>query len=158
MGIDRRLAVLGSDHDQGPVVKTFCLQLADECPNRGVDEFEFVQQRLGGRASGIQISARHVVAFLNELLPDANSLEVHAEDSGNLGLLGAKVVFPIDLVEYRVDLQGVVALNVLEAVGPGSQVRAWIEDCGAGYASGRRNAAKPDYIVVAFRPAAALVG
>ena len=47
---------------------------------------------------------------------------------GTLVCLGAEVVLAIDLVEDRVDLQGVVALNVLEAVGPGGQVGAGIAD------------------------------
>src|ERR1019366_389269 len=96
-------------------------------------------------------SARHAVARLNELLAHAQGLEVHAEDSGNLGFLGAEVILPIDPVENRVDFQRVVALNVLEAVGPGRQVRAWIADCGAGYACGRGHAGKANHVGVDFR-------
>ncbi len=150
-GIDGRLAVLGGDHDQGRIIKTLGLQLADECRNRGVDELEFAQQRRAGRASGIQISARHAVALLNELLAHTDRLEVHAEDGGNFGAVCAEVVLALDLVEDRVDLQSVVALNVLEAVGPGGNVRAWIADCGAGDASRRCNAGKTDDVGVDFR-------
>ena len=143
--------MLGGDHDQGRIVEALFLQFADECSDRGIDELEFAQQRRGGRARGIQISARGAVAAFNQLLAHAHGLEVHAEDGGNLGLLGAEVVLAVDLVEDRVDLQGVVALDVLEAVGPGGQVRSGIEDCGAGYAGGRGDAGKADHVGVDFR-------
>ena len=39
----------------------------------------------------------------------------------NLGLAGDEVVVPIDVVEDRVALQSVAALNVMEGVGPGRQ-------------------------------------
>ena len=124
--------MLGGDHDQSRVVETLCLQLVDERPDRSVDELEFAQQRRARRARRIQVSAGRAVALLDQLLADANRLEVHAEDGGNLVRLGAEVVLAIDLVEDRVDLQRVVALNVLEAVGPGRQVGAGIADGGAG--------------------------
>ena len=45
---------------------------------------------------------------------------------GTLVVLGAEVILAIDLVEDRVHLQSVVALNVLEAVGPSRQVGTFI--------------------------------
>src|SRR5271165_5294202 len=94
MGIDRRLAVLGSDHDQGRVVKVLCLQLPDECPNRGVDELEFAQQGLGGRACSIQISARHAVALLNELLAPLTAWKFMPKIVGTWVFLVPRWFFP----------------------------------------------------------------
>ena len=61
-----------------------------------------------------------------ELLAHTDGLEVHAEDGGNWCVCHAEVVFAVDLVQDRVDLQRVVALDVLEAVGPGGNVGTWI--------------------------------
>ncbi len=70
---------------------------------------------------------------------------------GTLRLRRAEVVLPVNPVENRVDLQSVIALNVLEAVGPGGKVRAWIADWIAGNARGRGNAFEGDDIGVDFR-------
>src|SRR5213596_3476192 len=53
----------------------------------------------------------------------ANCLEVHAEQCGHGSLAQAIVRLSVDLIKNRVDFQGVVALYVLETVGPGSPVR-----------------------------------
>src|SRR5208282_5143370 len=140
--------VFGSDHDESRIVETPGLQFLDPRRDGGVDELEFTEQRLSGRAGGIEISAGYAVALLDELLAHTEGLEVHAEDGGNLGVLGAEVVLAIDLVEDGVDLQGVVALNVLEAVGPGGEVGAGITEGSAGCAEGRGDAGKGDHVRV----------
>ncbi len=71
---------------------------------------------------------------------------------GTLVVLVPRWFFAVDLVQDCVDLQGVVALNVLEAVGPGGQIGAWIRDRGAGYAGGCRNTGEGDHAGVDFRP------
>ena len=44
-GIDGRLTVLGSDHDQSRIVETSSPSALDECANRCINELDFAQQR-----------------------------------------------------------------------------------------------------------------
>jgi hypothetical protein len=48
-----------------------------------------------------------------------------------LRLRGAKVVLAVDLIENGIDLERVVTLNVLEAIGPSSEVGAAIANMSA---------------------------
>src|ERR1700728_536556 len=116
-----------------------------------VDQLEFAEQRRAGGSGGIEISAGRAVAGLNQLLAHAQGLEVHAEDGGNLGLSSGEMVPSVDLVEDGIDLQAVVALDVQEAIGPGCQVGARVEDRGAGETGESGNAGKADHGGVDFR-------
>src|SRR5215469_6940595 len=150
--IDRRLAVLGSDDDQGLIEEILFLQLRDKSGDGRVDELEFVEQRLAGSAGRVEISAGRVIARFDQLLADADRLEVHAEYVGSvLQLSFAEASVAIDPVEDRVDLQLVIALNVLKTVGPGRNVGAGIEDCGAGGTGREGHSRKPNHGGVDFR-------
>ena len=85
---------------------------------------EYVLERLRRRAAGVDVAAlqsawqgRHV-----QLLADADSLKVHPENVWHL-CRAAIVRLAADLIEDRVDLQGVIAPDVLKAVGPGIRCR-----------------------------------
>lgn len=60
------------------------------------------------------------------------------------------MVLAFDLVHDGVDLQSVIALDVLEAVGPGGDVRTGVEHGSAGYAGGSRYTWKANNIRVDF--------
>ena len=68
-------------------------------------------------------------------MADTDGLKVHAENRGDFGR-GAVMGLALDLVENGIDLERVVALDVLEAVGPGGKVGAGVAHGGAGVASG----------------------
>ena len=143
--------MLRSDHNHRRVVKPLLLQLAHKLPDRRIDELDLAKQRLGRCAGSVQISALHAVALLNQLLAYADCLEVHPKDRRNLGLLRTKVILSLDLVDDRIYLQRVVALNVIEAVRPGRKVRAGIANRLAGIAGRRLDVRQRNYVGVDLR-------
>src|SRR5262249_10262624 len=64
---------------------------------------------------GIDVAA---LDTLDQLLPDADGLEVHAQDCGYRSRLGGEVILAHDLVDDRIDLQLVIASDRGEAGGP----------------------------------------
>src|SRR5262249_26706999 len=55
---------------------------------------------------------------LDEFLPDADGLEVHAKNGGYRSRPGGEVILAHDLVDDRIDLQLVIASDRGEARGP----------------------------------------
>src|SRR6202008_4942216 len=97
-GIDRALTVLGGDDDQRRVAQALGAQLRDELADGGVDVLDLVHQCRVGRAARIAVAA-HAQGGLDQLLPDAHRLVVHAEDVWHWRARRA-VVFPaVDLVQ-----------------------------------------------------------
>src|SRR5579885_2474742 len=147
--IDGRLAVLGRDHKQRRIIEAALLQFADEGPDRRVHKLELVQQGRAWGSPGIEVPAGYgqaVALRLDQLLAHADGLEVHAEDVGNrFQHTSAEVSLAIDPVEDRIDFQGVIALDIFEAVGPGRVVEGkGIADRGTGFPGRGGDAGKPN--------------
>src|SRR5215469_11435455 len=152
-GIDGRLTVLGGDYDQGRVIQALLLQFTYELADRSIDELEFIEQRRAGRGRGIEISTSDAVARFDQLLSYAYRLEVHTKHvRGPSQPSGAQASFAIDPVKDGVDLQRVIALDVLEAVCPSGGIGVWIKDGRAGDPGRRCDSGKSDDIGVDFRP------
>ncbi len=122
--VDGRLAVLGRNDDQRLAIALRELQRRDHCADLGIDEVEAgLKAAVRRRARGIGIAAdqagieRIAGVALGELLADADGLEVHAEDRRHTHLGGPGAVEARDLVEHRLHLQHVVALDAVEARG-----------------------------------------
>jgi hypothetical protein len=118
-GVDWALAVLGRNDNQRRVVQTPGLEQRHHPPDGRVGECDLSQQRLARRADIVQIAARHPHGLFDQLLADADHLKVHPKDLWNRSAELAAVIPAVDLVEDRLHLQAVVALDVLEAVRPG---------------------------------------
>src|SRR5450631_3764332 len=114
--------MFGSNDDQRRFIQTVIPERIRKLADGGVDEFDFAKQGCRGRSRCIEVSAGYVAALLNELLANADRLEVHAEEGGHLASTAAEVIVAPDPVQDRVHLQRVIALDVLEAVGPGGDV------------------------------------
>src|SRR5579883_211189 len=127
--IDRRLAVLGCDDDQRALEFACALQRMDYVADGSVNIFDLLEKRRRRSACRIQIAAFH--AAFDQLLSYADRLKVHAVDRWHGGGLSI-VCSAVNLIENRIYLQSVVALDVIEAVGPGGQVGAGIADSRAG--------------------------
>src|SRR5579871_512166 len=115
MSIDRRLAVLGGNDDRRGRKQTLVLQLLHHLAYGRIDEHDLSLHVRGGRSGSIGVAAFH--AIFNQLLANTDRLKIHAEKIGHL-TLAAKVALALDLIENRVDLELVVAPDVLEAGGP----------------------------------------
>src|ERR1035441_7423112 len=149
--INWRLAVLRGDHDQSRVIEVAGLELFDKFADGCVNKLDFAQKGRRRSSSRIQIAACGVDALLDQFLANTDCLEVHPEDGGDLCRIQAQVVLAVDLVHDGVDLQSVIALEVLESVGPGGEDRTGVENGSAGYAGGSRYSGKSDNIRVDFR-------
>ncbi len=121
MRIDGALAVLGRDDDQRGVVQAIFLKLFDHLADRSIHKLDLSQQQLTGRACSIQIPTA-AYALFNQLLAHADRLEVHAEQVGHASAMSV-VVLALDLLQDGLRLDGVVALNVGEAIRPGAGLR-----------------------------------
>src|SRR5713226_7251094 len=97
------------------LVRQFRHHLSDS----GVHELDFIQHQGSRRRGIVQISARADVC-LNQLLPDAYGLKVHAEKAGYRSVARAEVSLYLDPVEDGIYLKGIIALDVGKTVGPGS--------------------------------------
>src|SRR5262249_22035787 len=87
------------------------------------------EQQRAGSSGRIQVTAASDV-LLDQLLADADRLEIHAEKSGNRRIAGAPMLLAGDFVQDCLHLECVVALDVLEAV----RVRASLRRVGYGSA------------------------
>jgi hypothetical protein len=67
----------------------------------------------------VRVAAGHIDRFLDQLFADTDGLEIHPEQGGRGRPACAIMRVVIDLVEDRLNLETVVALNILEAVRPG---------------------------------------
>ena len=143
--------MLGSDDDQGRIVQPCAFNSLTNAAIEASTNLNSSASAALGVPAASRYPPRHAIALLDQLLAHADGLEVHAEDGRNLRRLSAEVVLAIDLVEDRIHLQRVVALNVLEAVGPRGQVRTGIANGGTGNAGRSRDAGKTDYVGVDFR-------
>src|SRR4029077_5109635 len=81
-GIDGRLAVLRGYDDESGVEQALGFEVRDPRADGGINVFHFAEKGWRGRADGVQIAARQAQRVLNKLLPDADGLEIHAEDGG----------------------------------------------------------------------------
>src|SRR6266568_8508402 len=114
--VNRRLPVLRGDNDGGRIQKTLVLESSDHLPDRRIHELDFGQHLGSGGTLGILITAGVCVGAdsgfgLNQLLTNADRLEVHAEDRRDRSPTCAEVRLAVDLVDYGVDLQLVVAFD-----------------------------------------------
>src|SRR5215467_11351649 len=91
-------------------MKTTLLQLRNELADGIVNELDFAEQWRARRSHCVQIPATADI-LLDQFLPYAHGLEVHAEDLGDFGFRGMIVSEAVDFIEDRVDLQCVVALD-----------------------------------------------
>jgi len=105
--------VFGGDDDEGVALEALILQFVDYAADLLIHELEFAEKASGWRAENIDVT----VAF--ELLANADGLEVHSEDGGRFDERLAAVIVAVDLIDDTVDLVLVVALDVLDTVGPG---------------------------------------
>ncbi len=101
IGVDRRLPVLGRDDDGGRTEKTVILERLDHLPDRGIDEFDLAQHAGGGSARGVGVTS---LDALDQLLPNADGLEIHAKNCGHRSAARPEVVLAIDLVDHGIDL------------------------------------------------------
>src|SRR5690348_11286759 len=121
--VDRRLPVFRADNDGGRIQKTLVLESSDHLPDRRIHELDFGQHFGSGGTLGILITASVCVGSdsgfgFNQLLSNADRLEVHAEDRWDRSVSCAEVRLAVDLVDYGVDLQLVVAFDGIEVGGP----------------------------------------
>src|SRR6202035_3120706 len=94
VGVDRRLAVLGGDDDGGRTEKTLILERLDHLPDRRIHEFDLIPH--AGRRISCGIGVAALDGAYDQLLPDADRLEVHAQDYGYGSFPGAEVVLAHD--------------------------------------------------------------
>src|SRR5271169_6108318 len=116
VGIDRRLAVLRGDDDGGLMQEALILERGNHLADGTVHEFDLAKHGWCRSACGVGVTA--IDSLFDELLPDADGLEVHPKDRWYRRVAGAEVGLAEDPVQHRVDLQLVVALDVLETGGP----------------------------------------
>src|SRR6185437_2056889 len=101
------------------VVNALLLQLTDELAQRGIDKVELPGEPLSRRADGISVAALGTGDRIGrQFLTDTDSLEVGTEQCRHTHPLRAVMIVAVDLVEHRLNVQRVVALDVIEAVGP----------------------------------------
>src|SRR5438105_2638177 len=99
------------------------LQLVYELADRTVHELDLAQHA-GRRGAGrIRVAPFH--AALDQFLPDAHSLKIHSEYLRDHGAAAAQVGLAVDPVEYGIDLELVVALDVVEVPGPIAAIVVW---------------------------------
>src|SRR5262249_17989674 len=102
------------------------------------------------RSSGcIEVSALYPV--LNQFLTHADCLKVHSEDRRRFGFGSAKVILAGDLIQNGLHLQCVVALDILETIGPGGKIGTWVANRGAARAGRSADARKSDNVGVDLR-------
>src|SRR3981081_4026302 len=107
------------------------LQLIQELTDRTVHELDFAKHA-GRRGTG-RIRVASLDAVLNQLLSDAHCLKIHPEYIRNHGAVRAKVGLAVDPVEYGIDLELVVTLDVVEVPGPvATAVRLGAVEAGRG--------------------------
>ena len=114
--IDRGLAMLGRDNDGGRFKETLIFQSHHHLADGVVRELDLIQHIGGGIARGIRITTLHAV--LDQLLADADCLEVHPENHRYRGFAATQVRLAVDLVHDGIHFELVVAPDLLEACSP----------------------------------------
>ena len=99
------------------------LEGSDHLPDRRIHELDFGQHFGSGATLGILITASVCVGSdsgfgFNQLLSNADGLEVHPKDRWDRSIACTEVGPAVDLVEYAIDLQLVVAFDGIEIGGP----------------------------------------
>src|SRR5262249_51357802 len=149
--IDGGLSVLGGDDDLGRGQHALATQFIDHGPDRVVNEpdraFQLWREDGAGRGAARLVPARNVVRGtlrsgaantrqdrVDQLLPHADGLEVHAEDGRHGSSQGRGRVAAVDLVEDSVDFDLVVGFGVTDQVG--NEVRTRSAGVGQGEGNG----------------------
>src|SRR5262249_27388855 len=96
--------------------------------DRSIDELNLLKQKLAGCSGCVEIAATPD-AFLNQFLAYAHGLEVHSEKIGKTCAPVAAMIPAVNFVQNRIHLDGVVALNIFEAVSPGAELRRVANRC-----------------------------
>ncbi len=122
VGVDRALTVLGRNDDQCRLVEPILLERFYHVPDGYIGELDFTEQRLARRADIVEIAALHRDRLFDELLADADHLEVHSEHAWNRPAILAAVILAVDLVNDSLNFQVIVTLDVSETVGPRTRV------------------------------------
>ena len=138
IGIDGRLAVLGGDDDEGGLVEPAILELGDHFADGVVDQLDFAEEGGAGGPGRIQIAALGV-AFSMNFWPTLTAWKFMPKMVGTLVLVVPWWFLPAISLQDGIDLEGVVALDVVEAVGPGGEVGAGVGHGGAGHSGGCRD-------------------
>src|SRR3984957_6366998 len=145
--IDGRLAVLGGDDDGGGIQELLVLERGHHLPDRRIHESNLTRHAGGRITRGVGVTAFDAV--LDQFLADADSLEVHAKYCRDRSVGGAEVVFALDPIHHRIDLQLVVAFDGIEVGGP---VAAGVcGNIGAVLTVGCLETRDVDYIGIDFR-------
>src|SRR5882724_1113554 len=92
------------------------LQLFHELADRTVHELDLAQH--AGRRGTSRIRVASLDAVHDQFLPNTHGLKVHAVYLWDHCAGGAKMGLAVDPVEYGIDLELVVALDVVEGPGP----------------------------------------
>src|SRR5260370_27042542 len=93
------------------------LQLIYELADRTVHELDLTEHAGCGRTGRIRVAS--LDAILNQLLPDAHGLEIHPVYlRDHRDGTRTEVRLAVDPVEYGVDLELVIALDIVEVRGP----------------------------------------
>src|SRR6516164_10363395 len=118
--VERGLAMLGRDNDGGRFKKTLIFQGRHHLADRAVCERDLVLHVGRGITGRVLVTALHSV--LDQLLTNAYGLEIHPEDHRRPYALWkrgiAQVRLAVDPVQHRIDLELVVAPDLLEACSP----------------------------------------
>src|SRR5262249_17933996 len=96
----------------------FMLQLGYHLADAVIDERDFIHHFGSGGSGRVFVST--LDSAFDELLADAHSLKVHAEDVRYRSLGVAQVSLAVDLIQNGIDFHTVVTWGSLEIVGPGS--------------------------------------
>src|ERR1700722_20895159 len=100
--IDGRLAVLGGDDDCSGIQELLVLERGHHLSDRRIHKSNLARHA-GGRITR-RVGVASFDAILDQLLTDADSLEVHAKYCRDRSVDGAEVVFALDPVHHRIDL------------------------------------------------------
>src|ERR1700730_4749025 len=93
------------------------LLLIYELPDRTVHELDFAEHGGRRRTGRIRVASLH--AIRNQFLSNTHGLKIHPEDlRDDPSTTRSEVGLAVDPVEYGIDLELVVALDVVEVRGP----------------------------------------
>src|SRR6185312_14203560 len=112
--------MLRRDDNSGRIDEMVGPEVADELPYGSIDELDLALELIARRRRSVQIAALDGLAIdrLDQLLPDAHRLEIHAEHVRHLAARGAEVSAAGDPVAHGVHFELVVALDVVEVTRP----------------------------------------
>jgi hypothetical protein len=117
--VDRRLTVLRADDDERGIEEPLRLQFPHEPPYGLIDELKLARQTLARRSENIGVAALEPGHGVDrQLLTDADGLKVRAEQRRDADLVRAVVGEAVDLIDHGLNVERVIALDVIEAIGP----------------------------------------